>query len=287
MKSQQSEDSPVELRRRLSDNAYTSNEERTVLSVPNPSAESDGLDRDGMSDIAGTPDSSLSSSAQDETDSFLDSKVSATVKGDLRPRRSVNFNFDRSPSNLRRRSIPVKLEKTGQAGRYLLTADDAELRNILRQGIEREESGNIKKRRFKYRDLVFTRQFTAFDRQNPASASSPFHGFFTLFWLGVGLMLIKVAANNWRIYGTVWGKNEILRLMFHKDVLVLGLTDGVLCGSTIFCLFLQRAIAKGFLSWNRSGWIIQNVGPHCRGRLAEQLLFPFLPCHVILADPDF
>lgn len=287
MKSQQSEDSPVELRRRLSDNAYTSNEERTVLSVPNPSAESDGLDRDGMSDIAGTPDSSLSSSARDETDSFLDSKVSATVKGDLRPRHSANFDFDRSPSNLRRRSIPVKLEKTGQAGRYLLTADDAELRNILRQGIEREESGNIKKRRFKYRDLVFTRQFTAFDRQNPASASSPFHGFFTLFWLGVGLMLIKVAANNWRIYGTVWGKNEILRLMFHKDVLVLGLTDGVLCGSTIFCLFLQRAIAKGFLSWNRSGWIIQNVGPHCRGRLAEQLLFPFLPCHVILADPDF
>ncbi|KAL2221437.1 MBOAT, membrane-bound O-acyltransferase family-domain-containing protein [Thermoascus aurantiacus ATCC 26904] len=92
------------------------------------------------------------------------------------------------------------------AGQYLLIAGDAELQNTLRQRIEREEFGNIKKQRFKFRDL-----------------------------------------------------NEILRLMFHKDVLVLGLTDGVLCGSTIFCLLLQRAIEKGYLSWNRSGWIIQNA----------------------------
>jgi hypothetical protein len=29
--------------------------------------------------------------------------------------------------------------------------------------------------------MVFTRQFTAFDRQNRESAESPFHGFFILF----------------------------------------------------------------------------------------------------------
>lgn len=79
-------------------------------------------------------------------------------------------------------SIPVKLKKTGEAGRYLLTADDPELREILRHNIEREAGGGIRRKRFKFSDIVFTRQFTAFDRQNPATAASPFHGFFTLFW---------------------------------------------------------------------------------------------------------
>jgi sterol O-acyltransferase len=169
------------------------------------------------------------------------------------------------PTFRRRKSIPVTLEKTDKKGRYILTADEPELRKILKQGIERDAGGAIKKRRSRFSDLVFTRQFTAFDRQNPDSASSPFHGFFTLFWLGTALMLVKVAANNWKIYGSVFGRNEILQLMFHRDVLVLGISDGVLCGSTGLCLSLQKAIYKDWLSWDRSGWIIQNVShriPH-------------------------
>lgn len=85
----------------------------------------------------------------------------------------------------------------------------------------------------------------------------------------------------------MWGKNEILRLMFHKDVLVLGLTDGVLCGSTIFCLLLQRAIEKGYLSWNRSGWITQNVGLQGPRSLPTNLLFRMLPYHRILTNLNF
>ncbi len=163
------------------------------------------------------------------------------------------------PAFRRRKSIPVTLEKTDKRGRYILTADEPELRQILREGIERDAGGAIKKRRSRFSDLVFTRQFTAFDRQNPSTASSPFHGFFTLFWLGTALMLVKVAANNWKTYGSVFGRNEILQLMFHRDVLVLGISDGVLCGVTGICLLLQKAIYRGWLSWDRSGWIIQNV----------------------------
>ncbi|KAI9810397.1 MAG: acyl-CoA/sterol acyltransferase [Pycnora praestabilis] len=163
--------------------------------------------------------------------------------------------------NQRRKSIQIKLEKTGQKGRYLLTADDPELREILRLGMEREASASSdqKKRHSRFSDLVFTRQFTAFDRQNPMSSESPFHGFFTLFWLGTALLLLKVAAQNWKSYGSVFGSNEIVKLMFHRDVLVLGLTDGVMCASTAFCLLLQNAIFKGYLSWNKEGWILQNI----------------------------
>jgi sterol O-acyltransferase len=114
-------------------------------------------------------------------------------------------------------------------------------------------------RRSKFSDLVFTRQFTAFDRQNAASAESPFHGFFTLFWLGTAIYMMKLAAENWRQYGNILGTNEIMGLMFHRDVMVLGLSDGVMCAGTGFGLILQKLIFHGVISWNKSGWIIQSV----------------------------
>lgn len=82
----------------------------------------------------------------------------------------------------RRKSLAIRLEKTDQAGRYKLIAEDPELRSLLKQGFEMSKDGGIKKKRSRFSDLVFTRRFTAFDRQNVASASSPFHGFFSLFW---------------------------------------------------------------------------------------------------------
>ncbi|KAI9878800.1 MAG: acyl-CoA/sterol acyltransferase [Pleopsidium flavum] len=163
------------------------------------------------------------------------------------------------PSYQRSESIPIRLEETDQKRRHLLTVDDPGLRDILRRGIERESQGVDVKRRSKFSDLVFTRQFTAFDRQNSTSAASLFHGFYTLFWLGTALLLMKVAANNFKTYGSIFGRNEIMTMMFHRDVALLGLTDGVMCASTYFCLLLQRTIVKGYVSWNRQGWIIQSV----------------------------
>ncbi|KAK5182800.1 Sterol O-acyltransferase 2 (Sterol-ester synthase 2), partial [Cryomyces antarcticus] len=103
-----------------------------------------------------------------------------------------HITHENPPANVRRKSIQIRLEKTGRKGRYVLTADDPEIRGILRYGIEREAAAeSSKKQRIRYRDLVFTRQFTTFDRQNPLSSESPFHGFFTLFWLGMALLLLR------------------------------------------------------------------------------------------------
>ena len=81
-----------------------------------------------------------------------------------------------------RPSITIKLEKIDKAGHYKVHTEDSELRALLKQGFERSKDGEIKKKRSRFSDLVFTKQFTAFDRQNPASSTSIFHGFFTLFW---------------------------------------------------------------------------------------------------------
>ena len=65
----------------------------------------------------------------------------------------------------------------------------------------------------RFSDLVFTCQFSAFDRQNKNAANSPFHGFFTLFWMGVALFVFKIAAENWWHTGNVLGTNEIMKGM--------------------------------------------------------------------------
>ncbi|MCJ1266577.1 acyl-CoA/sterol acyltransferase [Lobaria immixta] len=134
----------------------------------------------------------------------------------------------------RRPSFSIKLKGTGEKGRYILKADDPELRDVLRKLLQGETDVKDKKRRTRFSDLVFTRQFTAFDRQN--NERSPFRGFYNLFWLATFLMLVRIAASNWKAHGNVFGKNEILSIMFHHDVIVLGLTDGFI-----------------------SGWIIQNI----------------------------
>lgn len=81
----------------------------------------------------------------------------------------------------------------------------------------------------------------------------------SLHRVGVALLLIRISADNWRLYGNVFGGNEIVRLMLSRDVVVLGLTDGVMCASTVVCLVLQKLIAQGYLNWDRAGWILQNV----------------------------
>ncbi|SMQ51700.1 unnamed protein product [Zymoseptoria tritici ST99CH_1A5] len=158
-------------------------------------------------------------------------------------------------------SIPIRLESTDKQGHYLLTADDPEIKEILRKGIEREEAeaGRSKVPRTRVRDLVFTRQFTTFDRRHAAAAESPFFGFFTLFWICMVLVFCQVAMKNWRDYGSILGRNQVMKLMFSRDVLVLGLTDGVMYAATFEGYFFQKLVRRGYISWAKSGWIIQNI----------------------------
>lgn len=173
----------------------------------------------------------------------------------------VNGNgFDGTAENkaahARRKSIPIRLEKTGRRGRYMLHADDAEVGEILRAGFEKKEQLS---KRSSIRELVFTRRFTTFDRQNPSSHDSPFHGFFTLFWIAMGLLLIRMGALNWKMYGSVVGPNQIMNMMFSRDVLVLGLSDVALLGLTVLGVVWQRLCAAGYVRWDRAGYIIQNL----------------------------
>ena len=189
--------------------------------------------------------------------------VRATTNGALpsissHPADETHTNGSAS-THRRSSSLQVRLEKTDKKGRYRLTADDPEIQDIIRRGLEREAALDSRKQRSRLRDIIFTRQFTTFDRQNPATADSPFFGFFTLFWLCLIGMLVRVAMYNWKMYGSVLGNQEILKMMFDRDVVVLGVTDGILCTITAVGLGLQKLIVKNYLDWNGLGWVIQSI----------------------------
>lgn len=125
----------------------------------------------------------------------------------------------------------------------------------------------------KFADVLFTRKFSTFDRQNPSAANSPFHGFFTLFWLGVALFVVRIAADNWRRHGGPLGTNDIMRGMFSpgREVVVLLAADGAMCALTgvswalqrLLLLLLLRGGGDGWLAWERCGWMLQHVSRPC------------------------
>ncbi|KAK0701505.1 MBOAT, membrane-bound O-acyltransferase family-domain-containing protein [Apiosordaria backusii] len=109
---------------------------------------------------------------------------------------------------------------------------------------------------------IFTPSLTTFDKNNPLATSSPFHGFYTLFWMSVFLFVVKIGADNWRQYGNVLGTHEIMTTMFAsgREVVVLGVADGVMCALTGVGLHIQKEVIleKG-VEWDGMGWVIQHA----------------------------
>lgn len=53
-----------------------------------------------------------------------------------------------------------------------------------------------------------------------------------------------------------------MKTMFRRDVVVLLASDGVMCAITGVSWVLQRLVFAGYIDWDRSGWIIQNVSEY-------------------------
>ncbi|KAM3413485.1 O-acyltransferase [Cercospora zeina] len=221
-------------------------------STSNSSSDSDDDDlMDNYDDLEVDPDTLIVNS---RTSIDVALRPSNATMGDARP------VHDEPPlKHARRNSIQVNLKKTDRKGRYILTADDPAIREVLRKGIEREEEEKGNKKRMRFRDLVFTRRFTRFDRQNPSSSDSPFFGFFTLFWICMFLIFVQVALRNWREYGSVLGGNQVFKLMMSRDVVLLGVTDLAMCLLTTEGLLFQKLVLRRWIKWSRTGWIIQNL----------------------------
>lgn len=156
----------------------------------------DPAEHAAVDDDPETPPYSRSVSPDGFDTDFDDSRLPALSR--VRSAPGLGGEVRQKPEDQKRRSIavgeaiPVSLEKIPaehgeKTRRYVLKVDD-ELRELLAAGArERERHGSARNgrpapRRGRFSDLVFTQNFTAFDRRNPESGRSPFHGFFVLMW---------------------------------------------------------------------------------------------------------
>lgn len=105
------------------------------------------------------------------------------------------------------------------SGVHIMSYDDKGTQEFLEKSSRRAGQLQValSQRPGKFRDFVFTHQFSAFDRKNTEAINNPFHGFYTLFWMGVALFVFKISSENWRVYGNPLGTNEIMKTMFHRE----------------------------------------------------------------------
>ncbi|KAK4047749.1 Sterol O-acyltransferase 2 (Sterol-ester synthase 2) [Microbotryomycetes sp. JL201] len=105
----------------------------------------------------------------------------------------------------------------------------------------------------------FEPRVSRFDRDNANSATDPFRGFYTLFWIAVAVSMIKTAIKHWsESNGIVFHSSTFIRLI-SRDGWALAASDGVMVGSTLLCVPFAQALKYGWIRYEYTGMIIQHV----------------------------
>ncbi|KAI0024217.1 MBOAT family protein [Xylariomycetidae sp. FL0641] len=227
---------------------------KTTFQFPNTPSDSNSDGEYGGEEVS--PAAAVAVLRRRPKPSTYDSSAIATP--DIVPLDPTSMTPNSSSEKL---EIPTAGETKGSSKKaYVLASDDEEVKEILRKGLEMvKEKKEPRHKRKHFRDLVFTKQFSAFDRHNQAAINSPFHGFYVLFWIAVAFLIIKMATDNWRKTGSVLGTNDILKYMFRREVVTMLVSDGIMCGITGLSWMLQRQVLSGRVAWERTGWIMQSV----------------------------
>lgn len=74
------------------------------------------------------------------------------------------------------------------------------------------------------------------------------------------MLVLKDAANSYRREGRIFGI-DILSIMFQPNRLIdCLLTDAIVFyGTSLWCVPLQKAANKGYIEWDKEGWVLQVV----------------------------
>lgn len=102
-------------------------------------------------------------------------------------------------------------------------------------------------------DVKFTNVDSILDHST--TKSDRFAGFFVLFWMGVAVTVVDSIVNYIRLYGF---ESQIVSLLL-TDLFDIAFMDFLMYLSTFFSFILHSFIAKGFLNWSKTGWIILSI----------------------------
>ncbi|KAL1297161.1 hypothetical protein AAFC00_004737 [Neodothiora populina] len=104
--------------------------------------------------------------------------------------------------------------------------------------------------------IQYTSRVSHFD---PNSTWHDFHGFFSLFWIGLAVMVMTTMLRN--IKDTGYPLSLRQWLLFRENIYELAVSDLVMVSSTALSLPLHMVYknSKGFMSWERGGMVVQSV----------------------------
>ena len=92
---------------------------------------------------------------------------------------------------------------------------------------------------------------------DPESTHHDFRGFFTLFWIGLAIMVLTAGLKNLK------DTRKILRTsifpLFTNALWELAFAELAMASSTFMCLPIQQLVQKGTLNWEREGYLLQHM----------------------------
>ncbi|KDN48229.1 hypothetical protein K437DRAFT_284167 [Tilletiaria anomala UBC 951] len=103
----------------------------------------------------------------------------------------------------------------------------------------------------KIRTLVtFQPRQSRFDRFNMDSSKDGFRGFYTLFWIGIFLLMLNTFYTSYKETGQVLSLT--FATLFSRDAKILAISDGILVGHLFLCV--------PFIGITQRGWIPYSTG---------------------------
>lgn len=102
-------------------------------------------------------------------------------------------------------------------------------------------------------DPVLTTIFDA-----PYFKKSDFYGFYILFWLLIGFFILKDICHAWLDHSLTFYNSPVLQI-FLSGLPKIALTEVVMYISSYGAYVIQYLCLYGWITWSRSGWIIQLV----------------------------
>ncbi|UZJ54057.1 hypothetical protein CBS101457_003377 [Exobasidium rhododendri] len=107
----------------------------------------------------------------------------------------------------------------------------------------------------KIRGLVsFRARESHFDRHNKDIAKDPFRGFYTLFWIGLFILMLNTFYTSFATTGQIISLT--FATLFSKDAIVLAISDGALVASTFVCVPFAWVLKKGWTRyWPTLIWV--------------------------------
>lgn len=109
----------------------------------------------------------------------------------------------------------------------------------------------------KQRPLHFRARLTQFDLSNTDKSNNAFRGFYTLFWIAMGLYVITTFVRCYEQEGIILSLG-FFRL-FSKDGLALLVSDLCMVSMTLFSVLFSKLFIWNVLPYESVGYIVQHV----------------------------